>query len=118
MAGGVGVSGLWETGSRAMAAAIGLGVALKFFKWLIEFAFRRMDVSRSQLGERLRHVEQELDAYREATMLMIGVVARLDANNPALLKVAQILRTTTPRATLELNELEARLNDIPGKEER
>lgn len=92
---------------------VGLGVGawgvLRFLRWLIEFVFRRVDVNRSHLGERLRHVEQELDAYREATMLMIAVVAKLDPENPALARVALILRTIAPRATLDLNELERRL---------
>jgi hypothetical protein len=98
---------------------IGLGLGawggFRFLRWLIEFVFRRLDINRSHLGERLRHVEQELDAYREATMLMIGVVAKLDPENPALARVALILRTLAPRATLDLDELERRLTEEGGK---
>lgn len=103
--------------SVAAAAGTGIGggigaiAAFKFIRWLIEFVFQRLDVNRSHLGARLRHVEQELDAYREATMLMISVVAKIDPDNSALERVARILRMTVPRATLELNELEARLRE-------
>lgn len=98
-----------------MALALGLGFALRFLKWLIEFVFQRLDVSRSQIGLRLKYVENELDAYREATMLMIGVVAKLDPENPALLKVAQILKSIAPRATLDLDEIARRLSEMPGR---
>lgn len=105
-----------QLSSVASIAGPGVGAGLtawagfKFIRWLIEFVFSRLDVSRSHLGQRLRHVEQELDAYREATMLMIGVVAKLDPDNVALMRVAQILSTIAPRATIELDELVARLN--------
>lgn len=100
--------------SYALAASIAFAALLKFLKWLIPFLFERLDVERGHLGERLKHVEMELDAYREATMLMIGVVAKLDPENPALRKVAAILRQTSPRSTLELSELVDRLNQLPG----
>lgn len=109
-----------QLSSVASIAGPGVGAGLtawagfKFIRWLIEFVFSRLDVSRSHLGQRLRHVEQELDAYREATMLMIGVVAKLDPENAALERVAQILRSIVPRASLDLDELARRLNDIPG----
>jgi hypothetical protein len=113
MAEGVGIDQL-TTVAAVAGPGVGGGIAVwsgfKFVRWMVEFVFRRLDVSRSHLGQRLRHVEQELDAYREATMLMIGVVAKLDPDNAALIKVARMLRTITPRATLELDELEARLN--------
>lgn len=117
MSGGTGmsVSSWLETAPRAAALALGLGLVFRFVKWAVEFAFARFDVNRSQLGRRLRHVEQELDAYREATMLLIGVVAKIAPENPALLRVSQILSTIAPRATIELDELTRRLNDIPGK---
>jgi hypothetical protein len=115
MAGGSLFDEATVTGSRAVALAFGVGFVLRFLKWLVEFTFSRLDVSRSQLGLRLRHVEQELDAYREATMLMIAVVAKLDPENVALAKVAHILRSITPRVTIELDELVDRLKDIPNK---
>lgn len=119
MSGGssVELSALWGTGSRAIAAAVGLGVIFRFVRWLVEFVFKRLDVSRSHLGERLKHVEVELDAYREATMLMIGVVAKIDPDNAALERVAQILRTTAPRTKLDLDELVERLAELPGTKE-
>ena len=100
-----------------VGAGIGAWGAFRFLRWLIEFVFRRLDISRSHLGDRLRHVEIELDAYREATMLMIGVVAKIDPDNPALQHVAQILRTITPRTKLDLDELERRLSEMPGTRE-
>jgi hypothetical protein len=48
-------------------------------------------------------------------MLMIGVVAKLDPENPALERVAKILRSTVPRAALDLDELVRRLEEIPGR---
>lgn len=93
-----------------VGAGVGLWAGFRFLRWLIEFVFKRLDVSRGHLGDRLRHVEAELDAYRAATMLMIGVVAKFDPNNPALEQVARILSRMIPRATMELDELEARLN--------
>lgn len=99
----------------ASIAGPGVGVGMtawagfRFLRFLIEFIFRRLDVNHGRLAERLRHVEYELDAYREATMLMIGVVAEKDPDNPALLRVARLLSKITPHATLELDELEARL---------
>jgi hypothetical protein len=103
-----------DTGRGIGLGLVALGL-LRFLRWLIEFAFQRFDINRSQLGLRLKYVENELDAYREATMLLLGVVAKLDAENPALLKVAHILRSIAPRATLDLDELARRLNDMPGK---
>lgn len=94
-----------------IGGGIGLWAGFRFLRWLIEFVFKRLDVNRGHLADRLRHVEQELDAYREATMLMIGVVAKLDADNPALMRVARLLSTIAPRATIELNELERRLRE-------
>jgi hypothetical protein len=103
--------------AKAVGTGVGLLAVLRFVRWLIEFAFRRFDVSHSQLGARLKHVEQELDAYREATMLMIGVVAKLDPGNAALLRVSHILRSIAPRATVDLDELARRLSEIPGLSE-
>lgn len=99
----------------AVGPGVGGGIAVwsvfKFIRWLVEFVFKRLDVSRGHLGQRLKHVEAELDAYREATMLMMSVVAKLDPENIALKRVARMLRTIAPRATMELDELEARLKD-------
>lgn len=104
------------SGIGAAPAAIGGGIGLwagfRFVRWLIEFIFRRLDVNHSRIAERLRHVEQELDAYRTVTMLMIGVVAKIDPDNPALLRVSRILSSIVPRATMELDELEARLKVV------
>lgn len=109
------------TAAAEIAASAGTGVgggiaawsAFKFLRWLLEFIFTRLDIRRSQLGQRLGHVEQELDAYREATMLLLGVVARLDANNPALLRVAALIRSTAPRATLDVDEIIDQLKAMP-----
>lgn len=97
-----------------VGGGIGVWAGFRFVRWLIEFVFRRLDVNHGRLAERLRHVEQELDAYREATMLMIGVVAKTDPDNPALLRVARLLSTITPHATIELDELQERLNRTRG----
>jgi hypothetical protein len=45
---------LGVSGPSAVALAIAFAALLRFAKWLIEFVFRRVDVSRSQLGLRLR----------------------------------------------------------------
>jgi hypothetical protein len=104
------LSSVASAAGPGIGGGIGVWAGFKFIKWAVEFTFSRLDVNRTHLGQRLRHVEQELDAYREATMLMIGVVAKLDPKNPVLERVVRILRTMPPRVTIELDELEARLN--------
>jgi hypothetical protein len=42
----------------------------------------------------------------------MDVVAKLDPENPALERVGRLLRQTVPRATIELDELEARLREL------
>lgn len=100
-----------------IGAGLGMWAGFRFIRWLVEFVFKRLDISRSHLGERLKHVEVELDAYREATMLMINVVAKIDPDNIVLQRVAQILATTAPRTKLDTDELVAALNNLPGRGE-
>jgi hypothetical protein len=86
-------------GGRALAVAIVFVAAFKFLRWLAEFVFARVDVNRSALGKRLMHVEIELDAYREATFLLLGAIAKLAPDNPVLATASQILRKIPPRQT-------------------
>lgn len=103
-----------SVGGRALAVAIMFVAAFKFLRWLVEFVFARVDVSRSDLGKRLKHVELELDAYREATFLLLGAIAKLAPENPVLATASQILRKIPPRATLDIDELFKRLAEMPG----
>lgn len=103
-----------DRGERWLAGAIMVAAAFRFLKWLVPFVFERLDVGRGELGKRLKHVELELDDYRELAMLLISVVAKLDATNPALTLAAERLRKRAPRASLELSELIDQLNAIPG----
>lgn len=95
--------------------SVGGGLAawagFKFVRWLVEFIFARLDIRRSQLGQRLRHVELELDNFREAVFILMNALAAKDPTNKALQEAAERLRKT-PRATLELDDLEARLRGI------
>lgn len=106
------MSDLVSAAAPGIGGGIGVWAVFKFIRWLVEFVFKRLDVSRGHLGQRLKHVEAELDAYREATMLMMSVLARLDPENSALKRVARMLRTIAPRSTMELDELETRLKEV------
>lgn len=83
--------------------AIGRG-----FRWAVEFMTGRLDKRASALEDRerllerrfdarLRHLEKELEQYREATMVLVNALAERDPANPALKEVAQILRRAVPR---------------------
>lgn len=101
-------------GGKSIAIAM-LGVAvLRFIKWLTVLAFQRIDVGDKRLALRLKHVEEELGAYREVALLMIGVVANIEPGNPALTTAASILRNIPPRPTLTVDELVERLAAVPG----
>jgi hypothetical protein len=99
---------------KPIAIAVAFGATLRFLKWLLPFVVDRLDVGRGELAKRLKHVELELDDYRELAMLLISVVAKIDATNPALTLAAERLRKRAPQATLELAELIDQLNAIPG----
>lgn len=101
-------------------AGVGVGIwaALRFIRWLAEFVAARHDNRSDRLDKqerdledrfnaRLRHVEQDLDRYREATMLLVNALAERDPQNKALSDVARILRTTVPisPADPDLDEL-------------
>lgn len=105
-----------SVGGKALAISIVFAAVLRFVKWLIMFVCERLDVGRDALAKRLKHVEQELDDYRELALVMISVVAKIDPVNPALSLAAERLSRRAPRATLELTELLDRLNAIPGTE--
>lgn len=115
-----------SAGPKAIAAAIVFVGSLRFLKWLAEFVARqlaaradRLEVrekaTEHRMDKRIMHLELELDTFREATMKLLNVVAEIAPGHRALSEVARILRKTPPIATLELNELEARLNGLPGR---
>ena len=101
----------------ALAIAIVTAALLRFLKWLLEFTFARLDLGHKRIADRLAHVEQELDAWREFGMVMMHALARIDPDNPALAHAAQLLRKTAPRASMDLDELISRLDAIPGTKE-
>jgi hypothetical protein len=97
--------------AAAAGPGIGGGLAawggLRFIRWLVEFAFKRMDVRATRLdtrekalearfNDRLRHVELELNRYRQATMLLVNALAERDPTNRVLSEVARILNTAIP----------------------
>jgi len=98
-----------QAGVRWLAGAIALFAALRFLKWLIPFVFERMDVSHKHLGQRIQHLEVELDCYREVAMMLISAVASIEPGHPSLVRAARLLRDRAPRTTLELDELYERL---------
>lgn len=97
------------SGGGYAVAVMGLFVGLlRFLKWIIDRGDRG-------LAKRLYHLELELDCYREATMLLINALAKQDPSNVALASAARILRKTPPRPTMELDELQRHLDEIPGR---
>jgi hypothetical protein len=100
-----------------LALSIALFAVLRFLRWFLPFFFERLDNGRDALAARLKHVEIELDAYREVAMLMIGVVGKIDPDNPALVHAMSLLRKRPPASTLDVEEISRRLNTIPGTKE-
>jgi hypothetical protein len=117
MLGGLSLA-LPSAGGGAIALSIFLvgliTASFRFLKWLIVFVCDRLDIGRAELGKRLRHVEQELDAFREVAMTLLAALAKADPDNPALAHAARILRQTPPITEFEIGELVERLHDIPG----
>jgi hypothetical protein len=110
-----------SAGSGAIALALFLvGVitaVFRFLKWLIIFVCDRLDIGREELWKRVKHLEQEMDDWREVAMSLLAALAKVDPDNPALLHATRILRQKTPIATQDLDELVDRLNQIPGSKE-
>lgn len=119
-------------GPRLVALAIAAAAALQFFRWAVEFVCRRMDARADRLDQRersielrfdsrLKHLELEVEQFREATMLLFGVLAEQDPANPALRDVAKILRKAWPATasspTGDMAELLAKIDaaDRGGK---
>lgn len=78
---------------------------LKFVQWLCEFVARRQNERADRLEKqdaelkarfdtRLRHVEGELDRYRQATMKLVTRMGTVLPHDPVLNEVANILRGT------------------------
>lgn len=101
------MSGAVDVASAAgpgIGAGLGAWGGLRFLRWAIEFASKRFDVRSSRIdqreraleqrfNDRLRHVEDELDKYRRATMLLVNRMARRTPQDPVLVQVAEILGT-------------------------
>lgn len=111
----------------AAAAGPGIGGGLgawggfRFLRWIIEFIAKRVDIRAARLdlreksleqkfNDRLRHVEQELERYRRATMLLVNRMATQNPKDPVLSDVANILSTTYSfvAADQELDDLARR----------
>jgi division protein CdvB (Snf7/Vps24/ESCRT-III family) len=87
-----------------VGAGIGAWAGLRFVRWLVEFIAKRLDVRSARMdarekqleakfNSRLHHVEQELDKYRRATMLLVNRMAAKNPTDRVLLEVAEILGT-------------------------
>lgn len=91
---------LWAIIGRHSAAALACVLALaaffKFARWAVEFTYARVDVARGDLGRRVKHLEVELDATREALFLMLNRMAEKYPTDPVLQDVAVILRKAWP----------------------
>lgn len=90
-----------------IGAGIGAWGGFRFIRWAVEFIAARIDTRSARLDERerdlerrfnarLRHVEVELERYREATMRLVNALAERDPSNPVLSEVSKILRRTMP----------------------
>lgn len=123
----IGVALATQSGPRLLAGALVFVGGLRFARWAIEFVAERLDSRADRLTERedaverrfnlrLKHVEQELDRYREATMLLVNAFAEIEPGNPVLSEVAKILRRSVPVAppSAELDGLMDRLSAAPG----
>lgn len=119
-----------SAGGYAVAVAIGGAGVLRFVRWLIEFIARRLDIRADRIDareeaierrmiKRLEHVERELEATREALMLMINRMAEKDPADPVLRDVARILRNAIPIVERrdDLEGLIEQLGAVPGTRE-
>lgn len=115
-----------------IGGGIGAWAGLRFLRWAIEFVCKRLDLRSARMDEReaalerkfndrLRHVEDELELYREALMFLVNAVADKDPANPALREVTQILRQVyrpPERAADDLDHLINKLDGEPGTRKR
>jgi hypothetical protein len=92
-----------------IGSGIGAWAGLRFVRWMIEFVAKRLDIRAARMdareaeieakfNARLRHVEQELEQYRDAFTLLLNALAEMDPANPALREVSKILRRAYPPA--------------------
>lgn len=102
-----------------IGGGIGAWAGLRFVRWMVEFVAKRLDIRAARIDEReraletkfndrLRHVERELEQYREALTFLLNAVAEKDPANPALREVSKILRRAwpaRPQDSEELNDL-------------
>lgn len=115
---------------QGIGGGIGVWAFLRFIRWAIEFIAGRLDRRSDRLdvreqaieerfNARLRHVEQELDRYRQATMLLVNALAERDPQNQALRDVGRILRSAVPvvRDDGQDADLMSKLDQIPGTRE-
>lgn len=96
-----------QGGPRLIAVAIAFVGGLKFIKWAVEFGCTRLDARaeavlarelavEKRFNQRLKHVELELELYREVSMKLVNAFAEFDPTNPVLSDVAKILRRAAP----------------------
>lgn len=85
-----------EHGTAALAAAILIVGLFRFLRWAIEFGCSRLDISKGDLGKRLKHVETELVATRNALFLLLNHMADRYPADPVLKDVALALRAAWP----------------------
>lgn len=118
----VSVADVAHIASPVVGLGIGIWGVLRFLRWAVEFAYKRMDIRASQLdtreesierkfNDRLKHVENELSRYRHATMLLVNALADRDPTNRVLTEVARLLNTAIPipASNKDLDDLVDRL---------
>jgi hypothetical protein len=115
-----------------IGGGIGAWAAFRFIRWGVEFIFSRTDIRATRMdvrekalelrfNERLRHVERELELYRDALMFLVNHVAERDPANPALQHVSRMLRGAWPvhnpvtnKSGDDCSDVIDKLNKVPG----
>lgn len=104
-----------------LGAVFGLG---RGCRWLFDFIVGRLDRRQQRLDHslenRLKHLEREVEIYRETTMLLLTALAEKDPANPALRDAAQLMRKSFPIAPPDpdLSGLMARADQALKGEEK
>lgn len=114
-------------GFRVAGSAAVIIAFIRFVRWSVEFVWGRLDMRtnrvearerdlEARINARLNIVETELGIYREATMVLVEALSKRDPANPALLRVAHLLRSAIllpadPDPRVE--EILDQLRDVP-----
>ena len=112
-------------GFRIAGSAMIIIALIRFVRWAIEFAWGRSDMRiervdkrerdmEARINARLTIVEAELGIYREATMVLVEALSKRDPSNPALLRVAHLLRSAILLPVTSSPEFEELIETLKG----